>query len=474
MNLSKLISSEEIIGGLEISSDSIRFILLKNDQSATETKIICEEKLGPKESLENLDLFQKKLSDFVKKNHIKYAIVSIPADNIFVKLYNFPIAIPEEKISESMNLNIELQLPQKKADIYCDWMKSEKTESSQKILLSYIKKAYADKLFTVFKKSGIKIIAIETHALSLSRTIAQTPGEALLVIEKNNENISFSVLVNNNLIYLQNSPKEKISDNLSGEIQKIINFHNWSDIKLKNLFLIGNFSEKELKNLPLKILPLIKEKTGDKKQPLDQKWLISLGAAKRGLIPRKDDKIISLMEVGTEKAYKQEKANLSADFFMGVSIALSVFFIAIFFATWSFISLMQSNYNKRISTLSLLPGSENGILLKEKADMFNSLISETSLLMQGEASWSKVIEEIKNKLSEDVKISTLSLPSADGVFTITGTATNREAVNKLKRSFESSDLFSSIDIPLNNLGKKIDIPFSMTFKIKDSKLIYTK
>ena len=78
MNLSKLISSEEIIGGLEISSDSIRFILLKNDQSATETKIICEEKLGPKESLENLDLFQKKLSDFVKNKTSYILLVNVP------------------------------------------------------------------------------------------------------------------------------------------------------------------------------------------------------------------------------------------------------------------------------------------------------------------------------------------------------------------------------------------------------------
>ncbi|MFZ4631683.1 MAG: pilus assembly protein PilM [Patescibacteria group bacterium] len=473
MNLLKLISSEEIIGGLEIADDSLRFILLKNNKTEIETKLICEEKLSPKESLANLDLFLKKLSIFVKQNHIKYTIISLPADNIFLKLYKFPVAIPDEKISESMKLNIDLQLPKKKEDIYCDWMKLEKTETSQKVLLSYIKKDYAQKLFAIFKKAGVKIIAVETHALSLSRTIKQIPGEALLIVERSYDNTSFSVLENNNLVFLQNSPNEKISKNLNEEIEKIVNFHDWGDIVIKKLFLIGDFSEKETKNLPIKISSL-KEEVEDKKQALDKKWLISLGAAKRGLIPRKDDNIISLMEIGTEKAYKQEKANISADFFMGISIALSIFFIAIFFTTWSFISMMQGNYNKRISSLSLLPGSENGVLLKEKADIFNNLISETKQLTQTEARWSKVIEEIKNKLSQDIKVSTLSLPSADGIFTITGTALNRESINSLKKSFESSNLFSDIDIPLNNLGKKNDIPFSMTFKIKDSQLIYTK
>lgn len=473
MNLLKLISSEEIIGGLEIADDSLRFILLKNNKNEIETKLICEEKLSPQEGLANLDLFVKKLSKFVKQNHIKYAIISLPADNIFLKLYKFPVAIPDEKIGESMKLNIDLQLPQKKENIYCDWMKLEKTETTQTVLLSYIKKDYAKKLFTTFKKAGIKVVAAETHALSLSRAIKQVPGEALLIIEKSYENTSFSVLENNNLIFLQNYPNEKISKNLNKEIEKIINFHDWADVKIKKLFLIGEISEKEIKNLPIKISSL-KEEMENKKQALDKKWLISLGAAKRGLIPRKDDKIISLMEIGTEKAYKQEKANISADFFMGISIALAIFFIAIFFSTWSFISMMQGNYNKRISSLSLLPGSENGVLLKEKADIFNNLISETKQLTQAEARWSKVVEEIKNKLSQDIKVSTLSLPSANGIFTINGTALNREAINNLKRSFESSNLFSDINIPLNNLGKKNDIPFSITFKIKDIQLIYTK
>ncbi len=473
MNLLKLISNEEIIGGLEITHDSLRFILLKQNKSHLETKLMCQEKLSSDENLDNLNSFYKKLSKFARQNHIKYVIISLPADNIFLKTYNYPNTLPYEKIVESMKLNTELQLPQKKDDIYSDWMLLEKQENVQKVLLSYIKKRYADKLFAIFKKAGIKIVAVEPNSLSLSRIIKQVPGEATLVIEKSTQNISFSVIENNNLIFLQNYQHDKLFKNVPSEIEKIIKFFEWSDIKISNLFLIGQFSEKEIKNIPLKVTPL-DQNLGNNKKVIEQKWLVALGAAKRGLIPRKDDKIISLMAIGTEQAYKQERINLIANFFIGVSIAIAIFFSLIFFTTWSFVSMIQENYNKRINAFSILPESETGIQLKEKVDVFNSFMSQTSLLIKEETNWSTIVTEINKTLDTNVNISILSMPKADGIFTITGTALNREAINALKKSFESSSFFTNVDIPLNNLGKKNDIPFTMTFQINDNNLIFKK
>jgi hypothetical protein len=471
MGLGKIFSHAETIGGLEISDDALRFALLKKGRAGLETEILVEEKISNQETLSKPDLLSKKLSLFAKKNHIKYIIVSVPTNNIFVKLYAFPANISHEKVNESMKLNVELQLPQKKSDIYCDWMEIEKTETSQKILLSYIKKDYAENLINVLKKSGLKLVALEGHALSLARIIKQTKDEALLLIERDKTNISFSVIMNNNLLFSQSAPQERIGNNLNGEINRIINYYDWFDIDIKNISLIGSFSAQEIKKMPLKTVALEKI-DNKKKEKIDQKFLVALGTAKRGLIPRKDDELISLMEIGTEKAYAQEKANLNANFLVGTSITLALFFVAIFFATWSFMSMMQNNYNKRISSLSLLPSSENGVLLKEKADNFNRLISQASIMSKQEIVWSTVIDEIRSKTNDNIKINTLSLPSADGLLTISGNAKDRDSINNFKTSFEESALFGDINIPLNNLGKKEDIPFSLTFKIKNSELIH--
>lgn len=131
MNLLNVISKEEPIGGLEIVDDSFRFSLLKVEKSGFKIELLVEEKISSKELASGEAVFTAKLLKFAKKNHIKYVIVSVPADNIFVKTYNFPAAMPEEKIRESMKLTIDLQLPQKKEEIYCDWMRIENGEEKK-------------------------------------------------------------------------------------------------------------------------------------------------------------------------------------------------------------------------------------------------------------------------------------------------------------------------------------------------------
>lgn len=471
MNLLNVISKEEAIGGLEIVDDSFRFSLLKEEKSGFKIELLVEEKISGKELTGDNTAFTAKLLKFAKKNHIKYVIVSVPADNIFVKTYSFPAAMPEEKIRESMKLTIDLQLPRKKEEIYCDWMKIENGED-KKILLSYISRDYINQLINKIKKAGLKIVAIESHPLSLSRSIKQAKDEAILVIERGIKATSFSVIKNNQLIFSQSNPNDKIEKSLDKEIAKIVNYHDWFNTNIKNLILLGDFTTTETKKLPLKItnVELADEL---KSAPNDLKWLTVLGAAKRGLISRRDDKIISFMEVSTEKAYHQEKINTTTNFFVGISIALAIFFITIFTATWSLLVIMQKNYSQRISSFNLA-SSDNASTLREQANNFNNLIGQTSTLIKKEPTWNKVISAIKDKTTEGVVINNLSLPSAEGQFSITGIAVDREAINNLKKSFESSDFFSEVNIPLTNLGKKIDIPFSMTFKIKDRQLIYIK
>jgi len=472
MNLLNLISKEEPIGGLEIVEDTIRFARLKRVKSGLKIELLIEEKISSPGVAKGDDVLTANLLKFAKKNHIEYVIVSIPADNVFVKTYNFPSTMPDEKIDESMQLTVDLQLPKKRSEIFCDFMKITEGEE-KKILLSCAGQDYIGGLISKIKKAGLKIVAIESHPLSLARAIKQNKDEAVLVAEKGPKITSLAVIRNNQLIFSWSIPNDKIASGLSKEITRIANYHDWFNIPIKNLILLGNFTATETKKLPLKITDI--ELPDELKQaPKDSKWLISLGAALRGLIPRKDDRQISLMAIGTETAYRQEKALATVNFFVGISTALSIFFVVIFIATWSLLTAMQNNYSQQISSFNLSPSSENSSALKEKANAFNDLIGQIGSLVKKEPHWSKIVNEIKNKTTAGIIVNNLSLPSAEGQFSVTGSAADREAINTLKKSFESSELFTEVSIPLTNLGKKADIPFSMTFKIKDSQLIYSQ
>jgi len=472
MNLIRVISNEEPIGGLDIGDDSLRFSLLKRERAGLSLISLAEEKLGPKEGLNNKAVFLTKLTKFVRANKIKYVIASIPSDNIFIKTYSFPSAMPDEKIADAMELTIDLRLPLKREEIYCDWMKID--EANQKIiLLSYIKKTQANDLISLLKKANLKIVAVESRAMSLARAVKLDKDGAILVVEKGIVNVSLSVILNNNILFLQSIPDEKIEANLIKEINKIINYHDWLNISINYYIVIGSLPEKLLKKISLKILEP-KSAIDIKPVPKEVKWYVSLGSAYRGLIPRKEDKIISLMEMSTEKAYKLEKANSLASFFLSISIALSIFFVAIFLAAWSLVFNMRNNYDRQILSFNLNPSSANAALLREKANSFNYLVDQIGSLVKNEAHWSKVVEEAKNKSVDGVIINNMSLPSTEGVFTLTGVANDRETVNQLKQSFESSAMFSRVEIPLTNLGKKNEIPFSMSFNLKNGEIIYSQ
>lgn len=463
MNLLNIILNEKVIGGLEIADNGFRFSRLKKDKSGLKVELLFEELFTEKEALAGEPTVTNKLLKFIKQHNLEYVIISLPASSVFVKTYDFNLNMSDNKIAEAMALNIDLQLPKKKTEIYCDWMKID-SEGNKKILLAYVLKDYINNLITKIKNTGIKIVAIESHQLSLARCLKQAPNETSLIIERGAIHTSFYLIKNNNLFFSQSVPNERIGTSLNKEVDKIINYQDYQDITIKNIILIGPFSEAEIKKLPIKAAKI--ELIDEFKQIQNTKWAIVLGAALRGLISRKDDKMISLMEIDTEKAYFQEKVRATVSFLISISIALCVFFVGIFLLSWYLITAQQNNYNKQILSFNLSESPTGSTALKDEASFFNNLIGQTASLVKKEVAWSKIISEIKDKTTPDIIINNVSLPSADGELSVTGIAANREAINNLKKSFETSNILEAINIPLSNLGKKVDIPFSMTFKLK--------
>lgn len=233
--------------------------------------------------------------------------------------------MPDEKIEESMNLAADLQLPRKKEEIYCDWMKVQEDETNKKILLSYILKNDATPILNAAKIAGLKVVAVESRALSLARAIKQNKAETLLVVENGLDRPCFSVITDNRLLFSQESSPLKTAADAEKEIRKIRNYYDWLNIKLQKIIFLGDAWK--IKKIALK------EQAADSLKTI-KGWqaktssLPALGAALRGLIERKDDDIISLMEIGTEKAYRQERANSTANFLVGHKL-FKIFYILI-------------------------------------------------------------------------------------------------------------------------------------------------
>lgn len=202
------------------------------------------------------------------------------------------------------------------------------------------------------------------------------------------------------------------------------------------------------------------------------KWLISLGAASRGIVSRDEDTLVSIMPIGTEEAYEYQKATTFAKFISTVTILLSLFFAVIFLGVWGWVSSLQKNAVTTVDTssASLLP--PHAVELETKARQLNAISLATANIVKKSTQWGKVLDALKKNIPSDIVINHIAMPAQDGSINLKGVAKNRTQLNAFKKTLEESNLFSDIKLPLTNLEQKENIPFIMSFTLKDQSILF--
>jgi Tfp pilus assembly protein PilN len=246
---------------------------------------------------------------------------------------------------------------------------------------------------------------------------------------------------------------------LAKEIGKIVKFYETENNDKPAVY---DFSE-------LKIIDEFKSDPRVKKD--ETRWLVALGAAFRGLMPRPEDNLVSLMPVGTEEAYEYQKATVFTEFTASLIIGLSVFFSGIFIIAWLMMLSIQQNALNQLESFSSVPLPAGSVELEEKANRFNELVSQTANIVKTFPRWSILLEELKLRVIPGISISNFSLPSPEATFSLNGIAENRDTLNRFKKSLEESPLLAEIKLPLTDLEKKEKIPFSISFKLKDPSIL---
>jgi len=479
MDLLNLFMREGPIVGLEISDQAIRISLLeqKSKKASPKIKLLAEEFLVPGDVkgglITNEESFIKSLKKLIDKTKAKYAVVSIPTDYIYAKVYGFPAEITGEKLKSSIDLIANFQLPKKKEEIYFDWEKINDS-SKNEVLLASINRPIADSLAATLEKAGLKTVAIEFHPLSLAR-VAAKDDQSCLIVEKLERITAIFVIKNQVVRFLYTMPNN--SDfSLIQEINKFINFYETEFEPISCLSILGDFKKEEFKDLPLKPIDFKLNQEIEKQFEVKNSWplLISLGAGLRGLLPRGKDNLISLMKVGTEDAYRKQKIITLADLLSRATIIVSIFFVLTFILVWLLMTNLQKNLNQQINSYAFMPIDNKVAQLESKAATFNRLIKEASDLAKIESRWSILLNELNLRITKGVTLTNLSITSINQPITIAGTAQSRLELNLFKESLDQSELFKDVILPLENLGKKDNIPFSISLNLKNINSIFIK
>ncbi|MFA6407214.1 MAG: pilus assembly protein PilM [Candidatus Paceibacterota bacterium] len=466
MNLRSIFIPEEAVGGLEIRDTALRLALLEPEKktSAFHASVLVEEPIEAGIIVSGLvadrAAFVRALQRLVKRapRPVRYVIVSLPTDVVYTKIFTFPGALEKTRVNETMRLSLGYQLPFKQEDIYVDWEIITAPNSTQyEVALGAILKSSADAYISALESAKLSPVAIEYHTLSLARVVPPI-NEPQLIQLAYDSGVSLSIIQNGFPRFVRTIPKEYMKT--GNETQNLTSFYEVesgiipTQIKIGSLQLTGNFSlrTKEV------------GKGGD--------WLVVLGAAMRGIVPRAEDVILSLMPMGTEQAYAYQRAIAFGSFTVNLIIGLCLFFLVAYGTVWSVMVTVQQNANTEYSRGSTLPVPTDSAALETRAKNTNELLVASANILKQFPQWSILLDTIKTRFSSGILISEISAPSPESMIVINGIAQSRPLLNEYRGLFESSADFINVKMPVTNIDKKENIPFTLSFQLKDPQFIY--
>ena len=474
MNFLSFFTREEPIAGLAIEEDVLRLVLLKRhpETGQREIQTFATKTVSRGVITDGIITDRSALTASLKKLlarsnvRLNYFIVSIPANQTYYKIFSFPKNIDTEQLEEAMGLVADFQLPFAADDVEIDWEKviikeewKETTGPSHVVALAVLKKKVTNEYLACLNDAGIKTVALEIHPQSIER-VSSEDKTGKLIIHKTPSNVLLYIIEEQTLRFLRSIPNAQLQGKeLSEEIRKIANFYETTA------------------QTTLQILPLDAQQinasiaTNEEMRENISAWMIALGAAARGALPRKSDDLISLMPLGTEKAYEYQRAASFSIFLTHLAITFSIFFAASFLAAFALMIMIQENFSKQINALPpyRLPKIS---LTEDHAKRMNVIIAQTSTLVKTLPRWSGFMEELIGKIPSDITISNLSIPSPGATISMSGVAKNRVALNNFRKTLQGWPTITSLDLPTTNLDQREDIPFQASFVPSDPQFIY--
>jgi Tfp pilus assembly protein PilN len=480
MNILNLLAKEKRMAGVEISDSVVRIAFLRPRKKSREERkldtntpsayqnelVLIEEPITPN-IIENgivtdPALLSKTLKDIWARADLdtNYAVVSIPDDAIYSRVFSFPRSVEGVRLTEARRLAIGIQLPMKTTELYLDWERTPGTKTTNEILLSTIPRNVVEDYVHALEEAGIKPLALESRLASIARAINTEKGKPLLVTEKSPDGITIFILKDGVLRFSRTLPTHFFpEDKRAEEIRKIkISYES------EHSETLAVYEHKDL------------EVSDNYKQyPMPEpraKWLIAVGALMRAEIPEGKDNLISLLPVGTEEAYSYQKMMTFVVLMRNVTIGVSVFFILAFLGAYLFMLSVLQNANRTVATLSSSAISTEVLAKEAWVLRVNALTQTAQTLIATTPLWSVVLTEVNARIIAGITISSFSAPSLTDKMSLVGIAKDRDTLNQFKKHLQDSPLFTEVEIPLTNLEQRGDIPFSASFRLKDPSALY--
>ncbi len=479
------------IGGLAVTESTIKFLLIKDDQ----TMVTASLRLPPGIIANGAVQDPKSLRAGLRQLHAQIApagtsahvVLSLPPAAVYTQSFSVPV-VDETKLAQSAELNMQMISPIAFENSYHGWQKIGEQNGGTQVdfLGAFAEHARVDAFIAALAESGFPVVAVEFPALGLARLVRQArpellPEEPYLAVDVSADGIAFMAIKNLNLYFSHFHPWRSIQEELNvkqltndtfkqflvREAQKVTAFYasGWGG-QIKTAVLITAGGKKEIAGELERALSLsVRELSIKDFAQLDPAWFPALGSALRGLVPRARDAFISLTNDPVQVQYRQARVMRFTALWGKIYVTVAAFLFALIFGTNLFFASQETYL--RLQTKSASAGAESAQVaaLQEKAKNFNKLVGRLRDAKAVSGSLASVLAAFSGYAGSDVTLDKIAI--AGLTVNLHGTAKNESAAFAFKNKLVAAKNITGVSLPLSNIseGEGGTVEFFLQFKL---------
>ena len=489
----QLLRANAVVGGFEISDTMLRFVYFDGElwqlvsqrlpAGLMEAGII-KDRSGLREAL---IAFRREVATRIKKfsrtsdRHKLSAVLSLSSLNMYSQVFILPEA-QGETFQEAIRLNLQMLSPQELHTVYASWQIINKTAGGRiEVLAAFAERKPIDETTELLHDAGFSVAAIEFRALSLSRLARERgvgfdPKKSTIIVSLDDSGLDFLVLRHGELYFhyftawhdLETANREISKADFENvvirNLNQVLNFsrQHFQD-SVKEVFLAASGVSRGIEEVIKKSFPLhVKELTLETDKPLSSDWFIVLGSGLRALLPRREDKEITLISERAEGEFRKAHLLRFLDFWRilvpgALALLLVVMLLGDFFLRRSRISLetqplagIQSDELEEFRTLEKQAAEFNrdlGLIIATK----KSLRPQIPLLDK-----IKVLAD-----THQIELRQLAFESLSAPLALAGKGESLQKVLDFKNALSLERQFRDIDLSLQDVAA--DFSFSLHF-----------
>lgn len=488
------LSSRPELGGLQISNIGIQYVGVSGKAPKAYSfrfppGVVIDGRIQDKEQFIHI---LSQLHEAIvpgKETQVIQVVGVLPSSLVYTQSFNVP-NVGEEKLEESVMLNLQMISPLPPASSYMSWQILSESPERYELLGAFIEAQIIDDIKNAFIAARFYPVAFEFPSLSISRLIAtsaRTKDKSVLLLQVSSDGINLSIVRKNKIHFdyfrswrsIQGEEsqisRDRFNQVIVEEVRKVINF-SMSKFKEKieaTLLVTPGFEEEVKKiigeNFSVMIEPLIVPAQG-----MSPVWYVAFGAAMRDVMRSgKPEEYINLNKETSADMFFEEYAVSFVKLWRNIFIIVFGFFFVIFFSSYIFLRAQRSSLEGSIISSKAQVNQEELALLKSKADNFNTLVGALQGVSNNAHTWRVFLEDFLAVAAQNkIVVERIDVSSLDALILVSATSPDNTSAISFKNTLSESGKFENVVIPLLSI-KELEngsVGFSLSFSIKEKTL----